>query len=320
MKHTKPFIGIDLGGTNIQLGLLDSDNKIIARHRTKTRADEGSKSVLSRISGAVTELLETAGLSRHDVGGVGIGAPGATDINKGLVFYAPNLRWNKFPLAEKLGAELRMRVTVDNDVNVATWGECVVGQKNRYPDMLGVWVGTGIGGGLVLGGKLYYGAYQTAGEVGHVILQGDAPLGRRTLENLASRTAMINQLVQLIRANHASRISDMVGGDLEQVRSKIVARALAEDDALTKAVVKQGAKYVGQAIANVVTVMSLPCAVVGGGFTAAVGKRYVDWVRESFEASVFPAELQSCKILMSELGDDSGHVGAALLARERLSR
>jgi glucokinase len=195
-----------------------------------------------------------------------------------------------------------------------------MGAARGYEDCLGVFVGTGIGGGLVLGGKLYHGHFLTAGEIGHVVIHADAQRGRRTLENGASRTAITNLLIQLIQTNHPSRISELVKGDFSEVRSKVLAQAIEEGDALAVEVIRQAAQYVGIAIANVVTLMSLPCVVLGGGLTEALGRRWVEWVRESYENYVFPPDLKRCKIVAAKLGDDAGRFGAALLARERLTR
>jgi glucokinase len=184
--------------------------------------------------------------------------------------------------------------------------------------MLGVWIGTGIGGGWILGGRLYRGYYQTAGEIGHTVLHADAPLGRRTFENIASRTAIVNTLTQLINANHSSKIPRIAGDDMSAIRSKVIAKAYGMGDRLTKEVVGQAARDVGVAIANCVTLMSLPSVVVGGGFTEAIGPRWVDLVRKSFEMNVFPPQLATCKILMSKLGDDAGIIGSALLCAEVL--
>lgn len=318
-KKDLPFVGVDLGGTNIQAGVLDPRNKLLGAAKSKTRADEGSDNVVQRVVKTVHEALENAKLKITDIGGVGIGAPGVVDPKKGIVRVAVNLRWNNFPLAKELSAALgKAPVTLDNDVNVGTWAEHRVGAAKGYDDCLGVFVGTGIGGGLVLGGRLYHGYHLTAGEIGHTILHADAPRGRRTLEQLASRTAVTNLLVQLIQTNHPSKISQIVGGDYSDVRSKVIAQAIEEGDELAIEVIRRAAQYVATAIANVVTVMSLPCVVLGGGLTEALGKTWVEWVREGFAGTVFPAGLKDCKIAAAKLGDDAGRVGAALLARERL--
>jgi glucokinase len=314
-----PFVGVDLGGTNIQAGVLGPKNKLLGAAKSKTKADEGSETVVERVVKTVHEALDDAKLKLSDIGGVGIGAPGAIDPDKGIVQVAVNLRWNKFPLAKLLSAELeKTPVTLDNDVNVGTWAEHQVGAAKGFDDCLGVFVGTGIGGGLVLGGKLYHGHFLTAGEIGHTVIHADSQRGRRTLENCASRTAVTSLLVQLIQTNHKSVISDLVKADYTDVRSKVLAQAIDENDPLAVEVIQKAAKDVGIAIANVVTVMSLPCVVLGGGLTEALGKRWVEWVRESFETYVFPPDLKRCKIVAAKLGDDAGRVGAALLARERL--
>lgn len=311
------YIGLDLGGTNIQGGVVNADGKVLARDSTKTKAEGGAEAIIGRMTALIDELLAAAKLSMKDLDGVGVGAPGPVD-DKGVIITAVNLRWNNYPLASVLSKALKVPVAVDNDVNVGTWGEFAGGAAKGYKDCFGIFVGTGIGGGLVLGGELYRGAFMTAGEIGHTVLHADGGLGRRTLENLASRTAVVNQLKALIAANAKSELVDLAGGDVNNIRSKVLAAAVKDKDPLTLEVVGEAARYVGIAIANTVTVLSLPCVVVGGGVTEALGKPWMEMVRASFEKYVFPAELRKCKILQSELGDDAGVVGAALLARKKV--
>jgi glucokinase len=317
-KSDALFVGVDLGGTNVSAGVCDAKNKVIAREKKKTKAEGGTSAVIERICKTVTEAVEKARLTLKDIAGVGIGAPGAVDIERGIVLEAVNLRWTDFPLADALKDELKLPVTVDNDVNVGTWGEHVAGAATEFDDLIGVFIGTGIGGGIILGGQLYHGHGFTAGEIGHTILFADTPIGLRTLENRASRTAMANLLRQLIAANKPSKLVKITGGNLEEIRSATIAAALDDGDELTTTVVKTMARYVGIAIANTVTLLSLPCAVVGGGAVEAMGDTYVKWVRQAFEEHVFPDNLKSAKVVASKLGDDAGVVGAASLARLRL--
>lgn len=319
-QDKRSFIGVDLGGTGIKVGILDAKNQLLSTEKAKTHSEEGSAAIVKRIARTVREALEEARIKPSQVGGLGIGAPGAVDINKGIVIQAVNLRWNRFPLAKLLHDELKIPVTLDNDVNVGTWGEAKLGAAKGYNDVFGIFIGTGIGGGLVLNGELYHGHFLTAGEIGHVITHPGAVRGRRTLENGASRTAIVNLLSQLIQSNNPSKLTEISGGDPSTTRSKGLALAASKDDALTLEVLKSAATLIGIAIANVVTVMSLPCVVVGGGLTEALDKRWVEWITESFEKHVFPPELRQCKVLVSKLGDNAGVVGAALLARERLAR
>lgn len=313
------FIGIDLGGTNIQAGVVDEHGQIIARDRKKTKATRGADAVIERTATLVERLIEEAALERAAIGGVGIGAPGAIDVESGVVLNAVNLRWTDLPLADRLSERLALPVILENDVSAGAWGEHVAGAARGYEDLLAVFVGTGIGGGLVLGGRLYRGAHSTAGEIGHTLLAADAPLGHRTLEELASRSSIVHRLVGLIESNHPSLVTERVEGQWHKIRSRVLADAAAEGDPLTLTLLSEAARYVGTALANAVTLLSLPCTVVGGGLVDALGEPWVEQVRQSYRERVFPAQLGDYPILLSELGDDAGLVGAGLLAAERFA-
>jgi len=310
-------VGVDLGGTNMSAGVLKGD-KLLNREKKKTKADEGPEKVIKRLVKLVEDVIDDAKADRKDVRAVGVGAPGAINPETGEVIKAVNLRWDNLPLAKELEKALDLPVVVDNDVNVGAWGEFRAGAGKKHDELLAVFVGTGIGGGLVLNGRLYHGTMGTAGEIGHTLAKPDAPLGRRTLENLASRTAMVNLITQLIESNHGSVITEITDGDLSKVRSKVLAEAVKRDDPLATRVIREAAGYVGSACADVVTLLSLPCVVIGGGMAEAMGKTYVKWVREAFDEHVFPPDLKDCEVVVSELGDDAGVVGAALLALDRL--
>ncbi|MEM6749711.1 MAG: ROK family protein [Planctomycetota bacterium] len=318
-KNDEPlYLGIDLGGTNMQCGVCRG-HEVLARDGAKTKAEEGRDDVLSRMVELIDRVCEEAGVKRGDVSGLGIGAPGAIDVHKGVMLKGGNIGWSDFPLRDALSELTGMPVTVDNDVNVAAWGEQQAGAGRGHDDLIAIWVGTGIGGGLVLNGSLYHGSRSTAGEIGFTVLNADGVLGRRYFEHLASRTSVVHHLQRMLMANHESVVPELVDGKLSKVRSKVLGKAVAAEDPLTREVISIAARYVGVGAANAVTLLSLPCVVLGGGLTEAVGDFFVDAVRESFKANVFPHHLQSCKIVASELEDDAGVIGAALLARERLS-
>ena len=197
-------IGIDLGGTNMQIGVVDSAAKIRGTSRKKTRADEGSAAVIDRLVRSVQEACEDAGITTRQLKAIGIGAPGAVDPVSGIVLEAVNLNWTNYRLASVLTAKLKVPVFLDNDVNVAVLGEQRLGAAKGAQDLLGVWVGTGIGGGLILNGQLYYGGFKTAGEIGHTWLYPGNPPGSRTLENNCSRSNVVQRLSRLIASNRKS--------------------------------------------------------------------------------------------------------------------
>lgn len=318
--RAKPYVGIDLGGTNMQIGVVAPNNEIIGRSRKKTTADKGQAVVINRVIEGVQAACMQAGLTVTQLAGVGIGAPGAIDPATGVVLEAVNLRWDNVPLAKILQAKLRVPVLVDNDVNVALFGEWKAGAARGDRDVLGIWVGTGIGGALILNNHVYAGGFFTAGEIGHTILYPNAPMARRSLEQNCSRTAIADRLVALMRQNRKSMLLQLCGGDLTQIKSKMIAAAYSEGDKLTSEVLDETAQLLGVAIANVVTLLSLKKIVVGGGLTEALGEPWVKKIRKAVREIAFPERVQQVQVVASELEDDAGLLGAAMLAREKLAR
>lgn len=318
MPAAKPVVGIDLGGTNVQIGVVGPEKKVVGAAKRKTKPDEGRDAVLSRIADGIEEACSQAKIKMSELAAVGIGAPGAIDPAGGIVLEAVNLRWNDVPLAKLLGDKLRLPVFVDNDVNVAVYGENKLGAGENARDLFGVWLGTGIGGGLILNGELYYGTFFTSGEVGHTTLFPGNPPGSKSLEQNCSRTSIVERLVKLIKANRKSVIPSLVDGDLDEIKSKTVAKAYQMGDELTVHVVDNAAELVGVAIANVVTLLSIGRVVLGGGLTEALGEPLVDRVKKSVRAHVFPEKCKAVKVVGTKLLDEAGVLGAALIAYERM--
>ena len=330
-----PVVGIDLGGTNMQIGVVSREalragacskpsdvaalkkKLILGRDKMKTKAEDGKDAVLDRLEKGIASACAEAGIAVGDLAGVGIGAPGAINPETGVVYEAVNLRWKDVDLAGELEKRLGVPVLVDNDVNVAVYGEAKLGAGGGATDLLGVWVGTGVGGGLMLNGSLYYGSGGTAGEIGHMLaLPGNMP-GTRSVEHNCSRTALVDRLTRLIKGNRQSVIPGMVDGKLEKIKSKTISEAYAAGDALTVEVVDESAKLLGACVAGVVTLLSLPRVVLGGGITEAMGEAYVKTVRAAVREHAFPEKLRSVDVVATALEDDAGLLGAALLALER---
>ncbi len=309
-------VGVDLGGTNIQIGVVDADGKIIGRCKRKTKAADGRVRVIERLCEGVSRALEDAKIPREKLFGVGVGAPSAVDFDNGVVIKAGNLGWENVPLRELLTKELNTTVALDNDVNVAAWGEVALGAARGRENVLAVWVGTGVGAGLVLEGELWRGPCFTAGEIGQVVLFPGGQPGFMTVEDICSRTGIVNSLRRLLSMYPESLLHKILaeksddGGGLG---SSVIARAYEREDELTKRVVDKSAEFLGVAIANFVTMTSIDCVVLGGGVVEALGEPYVARVRRSFERSVFPSTLSKIDILASTLKDDAGVLGAAML-------
>lgn len=314
-----PICGIDLGGTNIQIGIVGPKGRILSESKKKTRADEGRDAILRRIVEGIDEACATAKLTRRDLAAIGIGAPGAVDPVAGVVLEAVNLRWDNVPLATLLGKLSGVPVFVDNDVNVAVWGEHRYGAGRGAAYTLGVWAGTGIGGGLILDGKLYYGHFLTAGEIGHMVLLPQNPPGSRSLEHNCSRTAVVERIIKLMRANRKSVLLEMSGGEIDKVKSRMLAKAYEAGDELTIEVVDSAAELLGISIAGIVTLLSLERVILGGGLTEALGKPFVARVDQAVKKFAFPDRCKQVEVVASQLEDRAGVLGAAAIAEERLA-
>lgn len=308
-------IGIDLGGTNMQLGVVDASGAIIGRCKRKTRAEIGLEGVIERLVESVQRVCDDAKIAPDDVAAVGIGVPGAIDIPKGIVLEAPNLQWFDVPIRDLLAKAFDKPTVVDNDVNVAVWGEANVGAGRGHRHVFGAWVGTGVGGGLVLDGKIWHGPSFTAGEIGQTIVTPDGNPSKRTLEQHSSRTGIVHTLELLLLKHPQSPLVRQRDENDGRIGSSQIADAFADADPAAVEVVEHAAALLGVAIANVVTLLSIDCVVLGGGVTEAIGAPFIELVRRSFDRDVFPARLRDCAIRMTELGDDAGVLGAALLAR-----
>lgn len=324
MTSLGPVVGIDLGGTNMQVGVVRPDARevgaesaLLGTARQKTKAGDGTEAVIDRLVGAVEKACDDAGVSRGDLSALGIGAPGAIDPRTGVVHEAVNLLWRDVPLAEILRERFGLPVAVDNDVNVALYGEWVLGAARGAEDVLGVWVGTGIGGALILGGRLYYGHFKTAGEIGHMLLLPRNPPGTRSLEHNCSRTAVVNRIVRLIQSNRPSMLTEITGERYEKIKSKALATAYEAGDELTREVVDDAARFIGEHVGGVVTLLSLERVVLGGGLTEAIGAPFVERVLGATRAIAFPDVCKGVEVVGSELLDNAGLLGAAMIAADR---
>jgi len=314
-------VGVDLGGTNMQIGVVADDNLIVGQARGKTHADEGVEAVIDRLCDAIQSACKDAGVKPGDLAGVGIGAPSPIDSTCRIVIDAVNLHWRDVPLADFVSKRLGgIPTTLDNDVNVAVWGEYLLGAGRGFRNVLGVWIGTGIGGGLVVDGQLHHGTYGTAGEIGQgVILPNGGPASEK-LEDHAARSAMERRAVHLLRANEPSIMRDMVNGEVEQIRMRHIADAVQQGDALALRIAQHSARMVAIATANSATLLSLDCVILGGGGAETLGDWYTQQVRRVFDKTVFPDTLRQCAIVTTQLRENAGLLGAALLARQRLTK
>ncbi len=321
-SSSSPVVGVDLGGTKISAAVVSRAGKILGRARKRTKAHLGAAEVLARISLAVRQAAEDAETPMAKVAAVGIGAPGPLDPSSGVLLSAPNLPgWHDVPLAREISEALGIPVYVENDVNLGTLSEHVLGAGRGTKDMVGVFVGTGVGGGLILDGRLRSGARHAAGEIGHMVVAAGGPYcgcGRQgCLEAVASRTAMERDLRAGIAAGRESLLPELAGPRLKRLTSSVLARAWKGGCPLTREVVGRAQWYLGLHAASIVNLLDPEMLVYGGGMTEAMGEEFLAPIREVALQHLMPKDSAPIRLAAAKLGDDAGVLGAALLAQQR---
>jgi glucokinase len=312
-------IGVDIGGTNVVVGVvpLEGGPPLVLRSAA-TNGTRGPDAVVEDIGvmalAAVAGALERYGGDRGRIVGVGIGCPGPLDLAEGRVILTPNLGWNDYPIRDKVAARLGLPATLDNDANCATYGEWWQGAGRGSRDMAGVTMGTGIGGGLILEGRLLRGASGTAGEFGHTTIDLN---GRRCacgnygcLEAYASGPNIAARAREGIEAGYESEITRLVEGDLSRITALTVYDALLLGDRHAREVMHETAKILGAGVANIVNMFNPEVIVVVGGVTSA-GEHLFAPLRAEVKRRAFPTAVAACRILPGELGQAAGVVGAA---------
>jgi glucokinase len=322
-ENHKPVIGVDLGGTKILAAVVDPDGAIRGVAKRRTRAELGPVEVIARIIETAREAAADADLTMADVSAVGIGVPGPLDPQTGVVSYAPNLPgWEKIPLGRKLSDVLGVPVYAENDVNVGTLGEYVRGAGRGTRDMVGIFVGTGVGGGIILDGALRGGYRNAAGEIGHMVVAAGGPYcgcGRQgCLEAVASRTAIERDLRAGVAAGRENLLFDFAGPDLERLTSGILADAWDAGCPLTREVIGRAQWYLGLHAASIINLIDPEMLVYGGGLVEAMGDRFLTPIRTVAYQHLIQQSGPAVRIVAAELGDNSGVLGAAVVAQQRL--
>ncbi|QOJ15409.1 MAG: ROK family protein [Planctomycetia bacterium] len=314
-------LGIDIGGTNIKGGVLDDQDRLLARSAVETRADEGFEASFARIVALIDELIAAAGVSRNAIAAVGVGVPGPMDHAAGVVRHAPNLDgWVNIPLRRLLTERTGLPCFVENDANAAAFGEFVGGTQRAATDMVMLTLGTGIGGGVILGGRLVRGRFDNAGEVGHMIvaLGGRAcPCGQRgCLERYASANAIRERLIEAVRAGEKSSLAPAVYGS-EPLTAEDVCRAAQQGDEPSQRVWDEACRMLAAACVNLQHVLNPGLIVLAGGLINA-GEALLGPVQSYFKELTWKICEDFPRIEPAVLGGDAGLLGAAALAREAL--
>jgi len=322
-EKNEHVVGVDFGGTKILAGVFDGKLDCIGRARVSTKADRGADEVIGRIARCVREAVDECDLDLKKINAVGIGAPGAVDSESGKVIFAPNLGWNDVALKKELEKQLDAHVFLENDCNVCTLGVYEVELKSKPRDVIGIFLGTGIGGGLIVEGQLYSGFNRTAGEIGHMVLEVGGPKcgcgNKGCFEALASRTAIFRKIKEAVKEGQKTILTEMLGPDLEDLRSGDLRKAIKRGDKFVEHIIEEAAEYTGIAVANLINVFNPQVIVIGGGLMEQLEDEMLAIIVETAQDYAMPGTAKGIDIIATRLGDDAGITGAAVLARKHLS-
>ena len=310
-------VGVDIGGTNLNVGVVPIGGGTPLAFRSEpTEAQRGAKFVVDRvvkmIKDSIRDVMDQQNCGREAFAGIGIGSPGPLDRKSGTVISTPNLGWRNFPLRDLIQNAVEMPATLDNDANAATYGEWWQGAGRNVDTLVGVTLGTGIGGGMVLEGELYHGAADAAAEIGHMTIDST---GRKCkcgnygcLEAYASGPAIAARAVEGLESG-ADSILPALAGDLENITAETVYEAVVQGDPYATEVMHDTAKFLGVGLANIINILNPEMLVISGGVTRAGDHLFIP-LRTEVRRRAFRVAEQSCRIVASELQGKAGVIGA----------
>jgi glucokinase len=324
-KPPRYIIGVDLGGTNIAVAALDENGKNTHGLRSEpTRSEQGAEGVVDRmvrmIDTTIAETIAETGARRSAFLGVGVGAPGPLDRERGVVLVAPNLGWHNVPLRDIIADRVGVKATLDNDANCATLGEWWLGAARGTRNVIGMTIGTGIGGGLILDGKLYHGSSDIAGEIGHMTIDSTGRWCKcgnyGCLEQYASGTAIARRAREALTADSDSMMHRMVDGNLDRLTAYLVYEAAKKGDMLAIEVVHDTARFLGAGVASLLNIFNPEVVVIAGGVTQA-GDSLFEPLQREVRRRAFKAAVDAARIVPGALPGTAGVVGAVATFKQQ---
>jgi glucokinase len=314
-KQEKYAIGVDLGGTNVKVGIVSQNGKIIKKVSVETKAQGGPEKVIQQIKKSIDEVLNKNELRIH---GIGIGSPGTVSTKKGTVEDPPNLPgWGKVNLGKIIQKEFKIDVKVENDANAAAIGEMIFGAGKSYESFVMVTLGTGVGGGIIYNRKLFCGEFGAAGEIGHISIDINGPQCKcgsfGCVETYLGNSYIVKRVQTELENNQSSKIWQLINNDLNLLTPIIIQTALEQGDEYAKGVVQSLGKYLGTALASVGNCLDNGTFIIGGGI-GGFGTPLFNSVKETISARVLKPLRKRIKVLPAKLKNDAGIKGASALA------
>jgi glucokinase len=322
-QSKKVWVGFDLGGTKMLAAVYDEKFRALGRKRRKTKGAEGAAAGLERIGRTIDEALADAKVTPDRVGGIGIGLPGPLDLDRGIIIESPNLGWKNVKLQQWLVDRYHCPVALGNDVDVGTFGEYRFGAGKGGRCVLGVFPGTGIGGGLIYEGRIFRGKTTSCMEIGHMMVDPRGRMcgcGRRgCLETVASRLAIASEIAVAAYRGETPLVFEAAGTNLADIRSSLIADAIKAGDQVVDRIVRNAAKRIGEAVANAANLVAPDVVVLGGGLVEALSDLFVSEVRDVVSKKVMSSFAGGIAVQAAQLGDDAAVMGAAALIADQVA-
>ncbi len=313
-KKNKYAVGVDIGGTNIKLGIISEEGKIIKKTLVKTMGDGGPKIVVSQIKKGINELLQK---NSYKISGIGIGCAGTVIQGKGIVENPPNLPgWERVALGSIIKKEFGLDVFLDNDANAAAIGEMHFGAGKKLNSFVMVTLGTGIGGGIIINRKIYHGDFGAAGEIGHTVIDYNGPKcncgSYGCIEAYVGNHYLVKRIQNEMKGRTDTKIWDLINHDIENLSPRVIDEAAEAGDEFAKSIIKQTGEYLGYSFASLANILDISTFVVGGG-VAGFGEPLFNAAREKASERVLIPMKKRIKVIPAKLKNDAGIKGASAL-------
>jgi glucokinase len=323
----KPFfVGIDVGGTNIKFGLVDDAGQTLAYHSMPTEQDRGAEDACNRMGQTVRKLADEAGVALSDVARVGLATPGPMDIANGMILRPGNLPgWWDFPIRDRVSHHTRLPVTFANDANAAAYGEFWCGAAAKYHSVVFLTLGTGVGGGIIIGDTLVEGEHSCGSECGHILINpsDDAPmdsLGKRgSLESYTNASAVVDRALKALGSTTVTSLAKRRAAG-EDITPLVIAEEAERGDEVARRIIRETAYWLGIGIVTFIHTIDPDAVLLGGAMTfggndSAVGREFIQTIRDTVRPRILEPLRDAVKIEFASLGGDAGYLGAAGLAR-----
>ncbi len=323
IDKNKKIVGVDLGGTTFTVGIMDFNGNILSSVDTDTPVENGPSAVMGKILDNIDLAINGAKLSREDILGVGLGAPGILDVERGINIFSPNLKWHNVDMVTPIKDYLNVPVFIENDVRVAALGERRFGAGKGRKYMIFIALGTGIGSGIIINGELFRGSIGGGGEIGHMVIDSNGPKcncgNYGCFESLAAGPSMVARAEKAIKSGLETKIFELAERNIGNITPAIIYQAAKLGDKVALDVFRETSFYLGLGLVTLTTVFNPECIIIGGGIAKSWDILMPPAI-QMVKTRSFPGSRDVVEIIPSQLGDSAGMIGACVLAIEKLEK